>query len=90
MYYKKKGFLFPPQIQLQGFGNKALEFFLLGIGTLGQNFGKEVVENMRETRIIAVNCSRRESAENVDLCRRCVTESLAYSPNGNEDEGGGN
>ena len=45
---------------------------------------------MRETRIIAVNCSRRESAENVDLCRRCVTESLAYSPNGNEDEGGGN
>ena len=45
---------------------------------------------MRETRIVAVNCFGRESAENVDLCRRCATKSLVYSPNGNEDEEGGN
>ena len=45
---------------------------------------------MRETRIFAVNCFGRERAENVDLCRRCVTKSLVYPPNGNEDEGGGN
>ncbi len=32
---------------------------------------------MRETLIIAVNCFGRKSAENVDLCRRCVTKSLS-------------
>ncbi len=32
---------------------------------------------MRETRIVAVNSFGKKSAENVDLCRRCVTKSLS-------------